>query len=224
MILEKLFPPIWESHHGKGAFIRSMSVGARVLDVGCGNNSPTYFKQLRPDLYYIGLDVGDYNQSEASISHADEYHVSTAADFARRIGEFRATIDCVVSSHNLEHCDDYPAVLRAMADALKPGGRIFLSFPCEASARFPRRGGCLNFYDDATHVNLLSWRRVNDELAGLGMAFEFRARRYRPLGQALVGLLNEPESAARNEVMPNGATWALYGFESVIWARRAAQT
>jgi SAM-dependent methyltransferase len=113
-----------------------MPAGARVLDVGCGNNSPYYFEALRPDSYYIGLDVGDYDQSEASIYHADEYHVSTPSDFAGHIDRFRATIDCIVSSHNLEHCDDYPAVLRARAQALKPGGRIFFRFPARPARGF----------------------------------------------------------------------------------------
>jgi len=35
-----------------------------------------------------------------------------------------------------------------------------------------------------------------------------------------MGLVYEPLSAIRKEVLRNGATWALYGFESVIWARR----
>jgi len=212
--------PIWETPHGKGAFLRSLPHGARILDVGCGNNSPYYVKHNRPDLYYIGLDVGDYNQNNASIAAADEYHISTSSEFHGNIQRFNSSVDAVISSHNLEHCDDYRAVLNAMAGALRPGGRMFLSFPCEASARFPHRNGCLNFFDDDTHQRLLPWRSINEDLSTLGMAVDFRARRYRPMPLALFGLLYEPISAAKKEVANNGATWALYGFESVIWARR----
>src|SRR5215469_18827903 len=220
MFLENRIGPLWESHHGKGPFIRSLPLGARILDVGCGNNSPGYAKHIRPDLYYIGLDVGDYNQDHSSVAAADEYHISTTSQFSDNIERLDLSIDGVVSSHNLEHCDDYRAVLRAMVRTLKPGGRMYLSFPCEASARFPHRRGTLNFFDDLTHQNLLSWHSITEELATLGMIFEFRARRYRPLALALIGLLYEPLSAIRKEVLRNGATWALYGFESVIWARR----
>jgi SAM-dependent methyltransferase len=215
--------PIWESHHGKGTFIRSLPFGARLLDVGCGNNSPAYVKQIRPDLYYIGIDVNDYNQGNGSLSLADEYHISSSAQFPQNIERFVASMDAVISSHNLEHCHDCRAVLRAMVRALKPGGRMYLSFPCEASARFPHRRGCLNFFDDDTHQNLLPWHSITDELTELGMIFDFRARRYRPLALAVVGLFYEPLSAIRKEVAGNGATWALYGFESVIWARRATR-
>jgi SAM-dependent methyltransferase len=211
---------IWETHRGKGTFIRSLPMGARLLDVGCGNGSPVYVKWAKPDLYYIGLDVGDYRQTADPVKVANEYHVVAPDSFAEAIRGFSGTIDAVVSSHNLEHCDDRRAVLQAMVSALKPGGRMYLSFPCEASAHFPRRAGCLNFYDDATHKRLIPWREIVEDMGSLGMDFEFRAQRYRPFGIALIGLICEPLSALRREVMSNGSTWALYGFESVIWARR----
>ena len=40
MFLEELVQPIWEGPRGKGSFIRSVAAGGRMLDVGCGNNSP----------------------------------------------------------------------------------------------------------------------------------------------------------------------------------------
>ena len=47
-----------------------------MLDVGCGNNSPRIAKSIRPDIYYVGVDVGDYNQENGSIECADEYIVN----------------------------------------------------------------------------------------------------------------------------------------------------
>jgi SAM-dependent methyltransferase len=212
-----------ESHHGKGTFIRSLPRGGRILDVGCGNESPAYFKWLRHDLYYIGIDVADYYQDALSIRAADEYHITASGGFVEAINRFCGSMDGVVSSHNLEHCDDYRAVLKAMVGVLKPGGRMYLSFPSEASTRFPHRRGCLNFFDDSTHRHLLSWQAVVEDLHAFGMVFEFSARRYRPLIPAFFGLLFEPVSALRNEVLRTGGTWALYGFETVIWAMRRGQ-
>jgi len=211
-----------ESHHGKGTFIRSLPRGGRILDVGCGNESPAFSRWIRRDLYYIGIDVADYRQEAASIDAADEYHITTPSGFVEEINRFSGSIDGVVSSHNLEHCDDHRAVLKAMVGVLKPGGRMYLSFPCEASARFPHRGGCLNFFDDSTHQHLLSWHAVVEDLRALDMEFEFSACRYRPFLPAFFGLLYEPISALRREVSRTGGTWALYGFESVIWATSRA--
>ena len=56
---------------GMFAFIDSLPPKSTVLDIGCGNNSPIRFKTHRPDCYYIGLDVGDYNQDAHSKNFAD---------------------------------------------------------------------------------------------------------------------------------------------------------
>lgn len=204
---------------GKLAFLRSLPRGARVLDVGCGNNSPRDAKLLRPDLVYTGLDVGDYNQHD-SIRYADVYIVVPPADFAGAIAAQAGQMDAVVSSHNLEHCDDPAAVLAAMATALRPGGVLYLAFPCEESVHFPSRRGSLNFFDDGTHRAVPQWRATLDTLRALGVTPIYATRRYRPWLLAGLGLTLEPLSRVLERNMPAGTTWALYGFESILWGSR----
>jgi SAM-dependent methyltransferase len=209
----------WLRPRGKLAFLKSLPPGARVLDVGCGNNSPRDAKVLRPDLVYHGIDVGDYNQRD-SVQYADAYTVVAPESFAEAVAANQGMMDAVVSSHNLEHCDDPAGVLRGMAAALRPDGLLYLAFPCEESLHFPRRRGTLNFRDDRTHNEVPTWQWVLDSLAAAGLAVEFRRKRYRPPMLAAIGLLFEPVGWATGRTDPVGATWALYGFESVIWARR----
>lgn len=208
---------------GKLGFLRSLIRDARVLDVGCGNNSPRESKLLRPDVFYAGVDVGDFNQT-ASIEHADRYIITPPPRFAATIGEFAGQMDAVVSNHNIEHCDEPDAVLRAMVASLRPGGRIFMAFPCEESVGFPRRRGTLNFFDDYTHKTVPRWDEILARLRAEGLTIEYACRRYRPLVLALVGLLLEPLAALTGRNMPGGVGWALYGFESIIWARRDPST
>lgn len=208
----------WLRPRGKQAFLKSLPSGARVLDVGCGNNSPRDAKVLRPDIVYFGLDVGDYNQQD-SLRYADSYTVVPPAQFAAAIAAHAGNMDAVVSSHNLEHCDDPGAVLRAMAAALRPGGRLFLAFPCEQSVRFPRRRGCLNFFDDATHNTVPRWDAVTHTLQESGLTFRYATRRYRPALLAAAGLVLEPVAWLLARNMPAGTTWALYGFETIIWGQ-----
>jgi SAM-dependent methyltransferase len=211
----------WLRPRGKFAFLRSLPPNARVLDVGCGNNSPRDAKILRPDLVYTGLDVGDYNQQD-SIRYADTYTLTTPADFASAIRAQAGRMDAVLSSHNLEHCDEPVAVLEAMVAALRPGGRLFLAFPCEESVHFPSRRGCLNFFDDATHKAVPRWDAVLRTLTGAGLTVDYACKRYRPPVLAGAGLALEPLGRLLKHNMPGGATWALYGFESVIWGRLRA--
>lgn len=206
---------------GKLAFLRTLPPHARVLDVGCGNNSPREFKMLRPDLNYIGLDVGDYNQQD-SIQYADAYVVVPPSGFAGAIAARAGQMDAVVSSHNLEHCEDAGEVLDAMVAALRPGGRLYLAFPCEESVRFPKRRGSLNFFDDATHRRVPERERVLATLRERGVTLVYVCHRYRPKILASVGLALEPLAWLLKSNMPAGSTWALYGFETIIWARREA--
>lgn len=202
------------------AFIDSLPSKSRVLDIGCGNNSPIRFKTHRPDCYYIGLDVGDYKQNAHSKDFADEYILTEPDHFASAILHFQHQVDAVISSHNLEHCEAPGEVLSAMLKCLKPGGRFYLATPCEESVRFPKRQGTLNFFDDPTHRTVINWEETISKIALERLAIEFSAKRYRPVPLVAAGILLEPVSALLRKVGPHYTTWSLYGFESVIWAYR----
>ncbi len=107
-----------------------------------------------------------------------------------------------------------------MCGHVKKGGRLYLSFPCEASLHFPRRLGTLNFHDDPTHVTPPSYAAVIDTIRSAGLDIVFGRRHYRPPVPFMLGLLLEPLSFVSKRVMPLRSTWALYGFETVIWAIR----
>lgn len=205
---------------GRNSFIEKLPPKARVLDVGCGHNSPKIFKSLRPDIFYAGIDVGDCHQLVDPRTVADQYEIVTSSHFAAGIAErFENNFDAVVSAHNLEHCEDQETVLTAMIQQLKMGGMMYLAFPAAASLNFPMRHGSLNFCDDPTHGQIPDFHEVLDRLQSNGMEIIFQTERYRPPVKVAVGLLLEPLSALRKKVL--AGTQALYGFESVIWARRS---
>jgi SAM-dependent methyltransferase len=205
---------------GRFTFVDSLPSKSRVLDIGCGNDSPIHFKNHRPDCHYIGLDVGDYNQNPLSKNAADEYIITEPEHFHSSILRFQNQMDAVISNHNLEHCDAPVDVLAAMIKCLKPGGVLYLATPCEESVRFPKRKGTLNFFDDHTHKTVINWEETLSTIAMEGLAIEFLAKRYRPVPLLAIGILLEPVSALLGKVGPASTTWSLYGFESVIWAYR----
>jgi SAM-dependent methyltransferase len=207
--------------HGKARFIDLIPPGGKVLDIGCGNDSPSRTKRQRPDIFYIGLDIGDYNQRVSADQVADRYIVTSPGEFADEIRALEGQLDAVISSHNLEHCDEPDAVLRAMCRSLKPGGILYLSFPSEASVSFPSRRGTLNYYDDATHRDVPEFDKVRAAVRDEGLQISVSLERYRPALLMIAGAIVEPYSSLRKRVV-SGVTWALYGFESVIWASRPA--
>lgn len=201
----------------KEAFLKQLPQSAMILDVGCGNNSPQFTKGILPHCHYVGLDVGNYNQD--SPESADEYIIVPPERFAAKIEEFVGTFDAVISSHNLEHCTDRATVLNNMLKALKPGGALYLSFPSADSMRFPNRAGTLNYQDDLTHQDTPpSFGTTVATISDTGCIIEYASSRYQPALRWLIGLYHEAQSA-QNQLV-DVETWAFWGFESVIWARK----
>lgn len=97
---------------------------------------------------------------------------------------------------------------------------MYLAFPSENSTRFPHREGTLNFYDDKTHSWIPEYGRILRCMKAQGMEVVFARKQYQPLFYFFRGLLNEPKSRRTHKVLMG--TWALWGFETVIWARKAS--
>ena len=206
--------------HQKLCYIDSIVQNGKLFDIGCGNNSPYIVKTIRPDIYYVGLDIGVYNQTHVPSQYANEFIITEASRFHEKIAEFPDTFDSVISTHNLEHCDDYEKVTLAMLRSLKKGGTIFISFPSEESIRFPHRRGTLNFYDDSTHKNIIPYSSFISLLKQNGMNILFSRKRNRPFIPFIIGLLCEPFSRFFDKPAPAGGTWALYGFETIVIAQK----
>ena len=203
--------------HHKTAFLHSVAPGSRILDVGCGNNSAFHTKNIVKNCFYVGIDVTNYNNQ--SIEYADEYVIVDKRKFPDGIREIGSVFDVVVSSHNIEHCDEPFAVLSAMIDKLRVGGKIYLSFPCEASIKFPKRDGTLNYFDDPTHNSAPPpFDKIISLLESHNVIIKIAQRRYRPSLFVLLGIILEPLSFIRKKVLRG--TWELYGFESIIIAEK----
>lgn len=204
----------------KSIFLRSIPMSGRLMDVGCGNNSPRKIKSARPDLSYVGIDIAD--PAAAKTPGEMTFILADPQNFASKIREAGDDFDAVLSSHNLEHCIDPEAVVIAMTGALKRGGRLYLSLPCEESVRFPSRQGTLNFYDDPEHRNPIPFEWLLALIRSNGMQIVSAVRRHRNPLLFFLGLICEPFSALLNRQAPFGATWALYGFESIIVAKKGS--
>ena len=203
--------------HGRFAFVSRLRPDASILDVGCGNNSPFWTKQVLPHCVYTGIDVGDYNQTSPNLS--DAYRIVPPERFAATIAEYENCFDAAISAHNLEHCDDREGTLRAIMGTLKTGGRLFLSFPSESSVNLPSRPGTLCYYDDVTHKGEPpGFDAVVETLRRNGFVIEFASRSYKPAVDWMTGLLLEISSRRRNRVIRG--TRSFYGFEAMIWARK----
>jgi len=112
----------WISDHCEGLF------GKQILDVGCGGGILAESMALR-GAQVLGLDMGREPLQVARL-HALEtgveltYQQGTVEELAaQRPGQF----DVVTCMEMLEHVPDPASVVRACANLVKPGGKLFFS-------------------------------------------------------------------------------------------------
>ena len=89
-------------------FLRNKRI--KLLDVGCGNNSPKLIKTALPLCHYTGIDIENYNQGSKEL--ADNYILAESPNFANVINSLKDKYDVILSSHNIEHCENRNDVLK----------------------------------------------------------------------------------------------------------------
>lgn len=99
-----------------------------VLDVGCGGGILCEALAQRGAIV-TGIDMGDAPLAVANLHKLEsgvtvEYQKSTAEEFAIDHGQ---SFDIVTCLEMLEHVPDPSSVVKACAEMVKPGGRVFFS-------------------------------------------------------------------------------------------------
>lgn len=131
-------PVVYEAFHhliGARRWLRRLArdviqakPGDRILDIGCG---PGALLRYLPETDYIGFD-----RNEAYIERAKREFGNRGTFICDDVGNFKKhalkPVDVAVAIGLLHHLNDEVAlaILKAIADTLKPGGRIITADPC----------------------------------------------------------------------------------------------
>ncbi len=150
--------------------------GIKVLDVGCGDHSPSLTKSYFPDCLYYGVDRSrGHNLDEKDFECMEAFFEMdlTHPNELKKIPD--NFFDCIIFNHVIEHLPNGKEVLAHLTPKLMPSGIIYVEFPGPLSIHLPSfqnkkfLKGTLNFYDDPTHVSLFSAREIKEFLEKQGL-------------------------------------------------------
>jgi 2-polyprenyl-3-methyl-5-hydroxy-6-metoxy-1,4-benzoquinol methylase len=193
-----------------------------ILDVGCGDHSPTLTKRWFPGSTYHGADIQEYNIDAGDKAAIDRFFpLTTEIESYDAIPE--NTYDFIILNHVLEHTTCPHEIVKKLCKSLKSGGVFWLAFPSLSTLKFPAGGaGTLHFCDDPTHIRLIDVRDVANDLlaANIKVVWGGRTRTWLRYFMGMV-LLPWAYLTRLTGRMQNRGTWYFLGFEdSVIGVKR----
>lgn len=142
--------------------VSELPKGYRVLEVGCGTgNVLRALRQACPDGMVVGLELWF-----DGLRFAQERSAGPLVQGDVRHGPFGKPFDLIGMFDVLEHVPEDLETLRALREALAPGGRLMLTVPAHQYL--------WSYFDEAAHhCRRYSSREIRDRLVEAGFQVEF---------------------------------------------------
>lgn len=173
---EILLIAYWNNHPKYNFFI-SLPANSHVLDLGCGEGGLHFWRTWnnldRSDIKLFGVDIkkGKYT---------DYYEEFVLVDITKDSMPWEDNFfDAIIFSHALEHLAKVDILVNDIYRLLKTDGQIYIETPAPISHKLPSKMylyqqtavnvSCLNFYDDATHVQMFDHFMLRKFVSACGL-------------------------------------------------------
>ena len=195
----------------------------RILDIGCGNGSPSLTKRWFPGCHYAGADIQRYNLSDADDAAMDEFF-QLGSDGSGYAAIPDASYDFVILNHVVEHMAEPEPILAALCAKLKPRGYIWVAFPSLRSLSLPHSvDETLQFCDDPTHIYLPDVRQIANVLLANGVKVLHAGRSREGLSTTLADVFKLCKRLIKKLFtgrFSGRGMWYLLGFEDHVFGQR----
>ena len=132
--------------------------GKAVLDFGCGHGWQSLAMARAGARHVLGVDTNDKSLQTARELAARSGLPTDRLQFAKALGaEHAGAFDVVISQNSFEHFPDPAGTLAQVTSALRPQGRLLITF---GPLWFAPYGSHLSFFTKLPWVNLLFSERT----------------------------------------------------------------
>jgi SAM-dependent methyltransferase len=207
-------------------FINSYSEDKiKLLDVGCGNKSPSITVSLFPKIEYFGLDNQEYNLTNEDKKILENKYFLVDLDNLSELDNALPNnyFDFIIMSHVIEHTRKGTEILEILSKKLKVGGEIYIEFPSVKSLSLPSMPGTLNFCDDPTHVRLYDIKEVANTLIKCGFKV-IKAGTRRNFIRCLLTPMVTIYQLIEHKKIQGSAFWDILGFAEFVYAVKIKDT
>jgi 2-polyprenyl-3-methyl-5-hydroxy-6-metoxy-1,4-benzoquinol methylase len=129
-----------------------------LLDVGCGNG------ELMDAARSMGFSVAGLEIDPVAVGAAVDRGLSVRQGSYDLLSEYENNFDYIICSHVLEHVHDPRQLLQLLIKAIKPGGRVFITWPNPKSVALKLFGKHWRGLEAPRHLCLLSENSFFDYL------------------------------------------------------------
>lgn len=167
------------SSHPRTLFLKTLPLGASILDVGAGNGALQTIRGWPPPkrddlrMYAYAMDAGE------GFSSYEGFEIGTWPQQPPIFGGMK--FDAMMACHFIEHIADPAEFAQWTANHLTDGGRAYIEWPNEPSRHLPHRAALIaegipivisNFHDDSTHLRLPGRDEVTNALLQAGLSID----------------------------------------------------
>ncbi len=157
----------------RAGFVAQIPHAGVLLDLGASDGETLgHIAQLRPDLRLLAAD---------KVGQPEKY--PAGCEFRRTDFECEplpwpaATVDAITCMHLVEHLSNLSRLLREIARVSKVGARVYFETPHAKTLTLPSRRTSpqpftMNFYDDPTHVQLVTMTALAQQVQAAGLQVE----------------------------------------------------
>lgn len=154
----------------RARFVARTPAGGTLLDLGASDGETLgHIAELRPDLQ---LFAADKQGMPGRYPTGCQFQ---RADFERESLPWPdRAMDAITCMHLVEHLQYLALLMGEITRLLKPGGRVYFETPHPKTLALPSLRGrfTLNFYDDPTHVRLVTIKELAQRAGSAGLHVE----------------------------------------------------